>query len=755
MSQSKYDEPDKALDAFIYDYLVKNQLYETARIFHDEGNVEQNIVMDAPGGSLFEWWSVFWELFMAKQGFSHSEPALSYLKAQEMRKQEEEIERIQFILQSPAQLQQYGAETQESVNGIVLCPINNAPMVRQNRVTPNTMATKLNEDRLASPLQGNALDDRTFKIMNAYTRGQLPMEDCAMLFNEITPITGGQPSGQTLASALSILQEKLRQDQNQNQQLPGFTQAMHSGMSAMMRSRAVVSEGSSYSVHHGSNQGGSDLTLKGWPLAGLDEHHAELLHKHNLILPSQSSNQFSPRQQLMFQAQQDLVNPFVSGFDGKRPSVLANNQNMVPWNDGQSNSVGGSIPNIVTPAQIGFPELPHLNLDMTHKASKSQVERKQKQKVGSCSGLANSSGTANTMGSSSGSSSTPTMQSRLPSWQQNGLGSLASTQNQLAHMDHLKSNGSLADNFESLSSLADADHNGRVDRGVSFNEMKHILASSDKVDCCHFSSDGKLFVTGGRDKKASLWCTKLFNLKSTLEEHTQRITDVRFSPSMFYVATSSADKTVKVWDVNNLGHSLRTFTGNTAVLSLDFHPSKHGLICSCDNKEIRFWNIANGSCIGIFKGGVTQVRFQPGLGKVLAAAVNNLILMFDTETLSCRFKLQGHMSLVRSVCWHSSGNYMASVCNDLVKLWAIGSDCRGACITQLNATESKFKTCVFHPSHNILIISCSESLMLWDYVESKKLIVPAHDKLVSALAVSDVTGLVASVSHDRTFKIWK
>lgn len=31
------------LDAFIYDYLVKNQLYETARIFHDEGNVEQNI----------------------------------------------------------------------------------------------------------------------------------------------------------------------------------------------------------------------------------------------------------------------------------------------------------------------------------------------------------------------------------------------------------------------------------------------------------------------------------------------------------------------------------------------------------------------------------------------------------------------------------------------------------------------------------------------------------------------------------------
>lgn len=98
------------------------------------------------------------------------------------------------------------------------------------------------------------------------------------------------------------------------------------------------------------------------------------------------------------------------------------------------------------------------------------------------------------------------------------------------------------------------------------------------------------------------------------------------------------------------GHSLRTFTGNTAVLSLDFHPSKRGLICSCDNKEIRYWNIANGSCIGIFKGGVTQVRFQPGLGKVLAAAVNNQILMFDAETLSCRFKLQVSCEFCVCIC---------------------------------------------------------------------------------------------------------
>lgn len=52
--------------------------------------------------------------------------------------------------------------------------------------------------------------------------------------------------------------------------------------------------------------------------------------------------------------------------------------------------------------------------------------------------------------------------------------------------------------------------------------------------------------------QASLWCTESFNLKSTLEEHTRWITDVRFCPSMLCVATSSADKTVRVWDADNV-----------------------------------------------------------------------------------------------------------------------------------------------------------------------------------------------------------
>lgn len=49
-----------------------------------------------------------------------------------------------------------------------------------------------------------------------------------------------------------------------------------------------------------------------------------------------------------------------------------------------------------------------------------------------------------------------------------------------------------------------------------------------------------------------LWFTDMLKPKSTLEEHSSLITDVRFSPGMTRLATSSFDKTVRVWDADNV-----------------------------------------------------------------------------------------------------------------------------------------------------------------------------------------------------------
>ena len=47
---------------------------------------------------------------------------------------------------------------------------------------------------------------------------------------------------------------------------------------------------------------------------------------------------------------------------------------------------------------------------------------------------------------------------------------------------------------------------------ISFKDIKHIGASLHKVECCHFSSDGKLLATGGHDNKVSARLIQVSNL---------------------------------------------------------------------------------------------------------------------------------------------------------------------------------------------------------------------------------------------------
>ena len=50
---------------------------------------------------------------------------------------------------------------------------------------------------------------------------------------------------------------------------------------------------------------------------------------------------------------------------------------------------------------------------------------------------------------------------------------------------------------------------------------------------------------------------------------------------------------------------------------------------------------------------------------------------------------------------------------------------------------------------------CVQSLELWNMSENKTMTLSAHEGLIAALAVSTVTGLVASASHDKFVKLWK
>nr|VDD14540.1 unnamed protein product [Brassica oleracea] len=248
-----------------------------------------------------------------------------------------------------------------------------------------------------------------------------------------------------------------------------------------------------------------------------------------------------------------------------------------------------------------------------------------------------------------------------------GISGLASSANQLVYV------GALEDNVESFLSQDDGDggsifstlkrnpsEHAETSKVFSFSEVSSIRRSASKVICCSFSSDGKLLASAGHDKKVFIWNMETLHTESTPEEHGHIITDVRFRPNTTQLATSSFYKTIKIWDA--------------LILVTSDEP---------------------------FLGASTQARFQPISGKFLAAASDNTVSLVDVEKDIRVHLFKGHSSNVNSVCWNTSGELLASVSENSIKLWSPSS---GDCIHDLSFSGNKFHSCVFHPCYPNLLV---------------------------------------------------
>ncbi|CAH7669427.1 expressed protein [Phakopsora pachyrhizi] len=80
-------QSDFSLNQYIYDYLSKRGFNSTASKLLQESGMDKhedwrkNKLLDTPSGLLFEWWIIFWEVYLAKSGQSTHSEANTYIQA--------------------------------------------------------------------------------------------------------------------------------------------------------------------------------------------------------------------------------------------------------------------------------------------------------------------------------------------------------------------------------------------------------------------------------------------------------------------------------------------------------------------------------------------------------------------------------------------------------------------------------------------------------------------------------------------------
>ncbi|ODV98242.1 hypothetical protein PACTADRAFT_83557 [Pachysolen tannophilus NRRL Y-2460] len=110
-------------------------------------------------------------------------------------------------------------------------------------------------------------------------------------------------------------------------------------------------------------------------------------------------------------------------------------------------------------------------------------------------------------------------------------------------------------------------------------------------------------------------------IKIIKNAHTKAITSLNFSPrevvlnnedkyGSIYLASSSSDLMIKIWDANADYKALRTLTGHDHIVSyVAFHPINQKQLISCSrDTSIKIWDISSGWCLNTFIGHSDWVR---------------------------------------------------------------------------------------------------------------------------------------------------
>ena len=265
--------------------------------------------------------------------------------------------------------------------------------------------------------------------------------------------------------------------------------------------------------------------------------------------------------------------------------------------------------------------------------------------------------------------------------------------------------------------------------------------------------DGK--ITGGDATGKSTLLTSA----TALEGHAAGLKHVSFIPDSNLIATTSDDRTVRIWDADS-GRQVAVPFGRREILGLGIGSGFDGvrIAASDGDADFRIWDAGSGKSIKTFverSGRVSSVAFSAS-GNAIAAILDDKTAQIwkgadDAEVAN----LRGHTNVVNSISFSPDGARVVTASSDFTaRVWNAAS---GEGLRVLRGHRDKVLCATFSADgKHIATGSQDGTARIWDSSTGALLItLSGHSGAVRSVAFNRAGSLIVTGSADSTARIWE